>query len=395
MLGPSGCGKTTLLRIIAGFLSPSRGNIYINQELVTETPAHKRQTGMVFQNYALFPHMTVFENLAYGLKLRKLGRDEIAAKVTRALELIRLPGFEQRYPRELSGGQQQRIALARAIIINPDVLLLDEPLSNLDYKLRIAMRSEVKRIQKDTGITTVFVTHDQAEALTMSDRIVVLSQGRIMQIGTPRDIYEHPSNAFVADFIGEANFFDGTIVESGASEVGIAVGAVTLYAALRGSEVPRVGQRASCSVRPERLRIEPPGAPPANARNAYAATVAEHEYLGAVVRYYLRVGDATIVKVDEQNLSGVLYRPGEDVTVIIPPDDCFVLPSAEYHRPSAGTATRFWRGVACHERLPDGMAGVEVSPQAEARVQSCIYSPRSSMRRPAADRRLARLTPDP
>ena len=281
---------------------------------------------MVFQSYALFPHMTIFENLAYGLRLRKLSRDEIMFKVTQALELIRLPGYEQRYPRELSGGQQQRIALARAIIINPDVLLLDEPLSNLDYKLRMAMRSEVKRIQKNTGLTTVFVTHDQAEALTMSDRIVILSKGKIMQTGKPMEVYENPSNKFVADFIGEANFFDGTVAESDVSEVGISLGPHILYAAFRGADVPRIGQSASCSVRPEKLRIHPRGGYPENKRNVYDATVEDHDYLGAVVRYYLRLGDALTVKVDEKNVSGVRYRPGETVALEIPPDDCFVLP---------------------------------------------------------------------
>jgi spermidine/putrescine ABC transporter ATP-binding subunit len=326
MLGPSGCGKTTLLRIIAGFLDPSSGDICINDEVVTHTPANKRRTGMVFQSYALFPHMTIFENLAYGLKLRKLGRREISAKVQEALALIRLEGYEGRYPRELSGGQQQRIALARAIIINPDVLLLDEPLSNLDYKLRMAMRTEVKRIQKQTGITAVFVTHDQAEALTMSDRIVVMSKGKVMQIGRPTDVYEKPSNKFVADFIGEANFFDGIVVEAGTPEVGISLGSVVMYAAYRGPDVPRAGQSASFSVRPEKLRIYRRAVSPRDKRNVYDAIVEEHDYLGAVVRYYLRLGETLTVKVDEANVSGMLYRRGDEVTVEIPADDCFVLP---------------------------------------------------------------------
>jgi ABC-type Fe3+/spermidine/putrescine transport system ATPase subunit len=272
--------------------------------------------------------MTVFDNLAYGLRLRKLGREDIALKVKEALELIRLEGYGDRYPHQLSGGQQQRVALARAIIINPDVLLLDEPLSNLDYKLRLAMRSEIRRIQRDTGITTVFVTHDQAEALTMSDRIVILSKGRIMQIGRPTDVYENPSNKFVADFIGDANFFDGTVVASDTREVAIALGPLTLYAPLTG-DVPRIGASASFSVRPERLRIQPRGVDRETKRNVYDATVEDHDYLGAVVRYYLRLGDGLLVKVDEHNVSGVRYRSGETVTVEIPPDDCFVLPVAE------------------------------------------------------------------
>jgi ABC-type Fe3+/spermidine/putrescine transport system ATPase subunit len=328
MLGPSGCGKTTLLRIIAGFITPSGGDIYINDECVTDVPAHKRRTGMVFQNYALFPHMTIFDNLAYGLRLRKLGREDIAGKVGQALELIRLTGYEGRYPRELSGGQQQRVALARAIVISPDVLLLDEPLSNLDYKLRITMRGEIRRIQRDTGITAMFVTHDQGEALTMSDRIVILNKGRVMQIGRPTDVYENPSNKFVADFIGEANFFDGTVVACNGTEVGIALGPLTLYAPFSGGGLS-IGQRASFSVRPERLRIQPGGGGREGKPNAYAATVEAHDYLGAVVRYYLRLGDGPIVKVDEHNVAGVRYQPGEDVSVEIPPEDCFVLPAAD------------------------------------------------------------------
>ncbi len=328
MLGPSGCGKTTLLRMIAGFVSPSGGDIYINDARITDVPAHRRHTGMVFQNYALFPHMTIFDNLAYGLRLRKVSRRDIALKVKGALALIRLDGYEDRYPRQLSGGQQQRVALARAIVISPDVLLLDEPLSNLDYKLRLAMRSEIRRIQRDTGITTIFVTHDQAEALTMSDRIVILSKGRIMQIGRPTDVYENPSNKFVADFIGEANFFDGTVVACDAAEVAISLGPLTLYAPVN-ADVPRIGRSASFSVRPERLRIQTRGASRQATRNLYDATVEDHEYLGAVVRYYLRLGDGLIVKVDEHNVSGVRYRSGEEVAVEIPPDDCFVLPVSD------------------------------------------------------------------
>jgi spermidine/putrescine transport system ATP-binding protein len=263
---------------------------------------------MVFQNYALFPHMTILDNLAYGLRLRKLGREDIAFKVQQALELIQLTGYEHRYPRELSGGQQQRVALARAIIINPDVLLLDEPLSNLDYKLRMAMRGEIRRIQRDTGITAVFVTHDQSEALTMSDRIVILNTGRVMQIGRPTEVYENPSNRFVADFIGEANFFDGTVVACDGAEVVISLGPLTIRAPITG-EVPPPGQRASFSVRPERLRLQP-GGDRGTRRNVYAATVENHDYLGAVVQYYLRLDDGLIIKVDEHNVSGVRYRPG-------------------------------------------------------------------------------------
>jgi spermidine/putrescine ABC transporter ATP-binding subunit len=328
MLGPSGCGKTTLLRMIAGFIKPSAGQVYIKGEEVTHKPPHKRRTGMVFQSYALFPHMTIFDNLAYGLTLRKLSRAEIASRIGESLELIRLTGYEKRYPRELSGGQQQRVALARAIIIQPDVLLLDEPLSNLDYKLRMAMRSEVRRIHRNTGITTIFVTHDQGEALTMSDRVVILSGGRVMQIGKPTDIYERPTSKFVADFIGEANFFEGKVISCTASEVRVSVGPLVLHAALTGEKVPRIGHGASVSVRPEKIRMHRERESQGNGdgANAYDATIEEYDYLGSVVRYYLRLGNALTLKVDEKNISGVLYRPGEAVVVEIPPHDCFVLP---------------------------------------------------------------------
>ncbi len=214
LLGPSGCGKTTTLRMIAGFEKPSSGEIRIGDEIVfsnergINVPPEERNIGMVFQNYAVWPHMTVFENVAYPLKIRKVAKSEIEERVTKMLEIVRLRGFEDRYPYQLSGGQQQRVAFARALVYSPSILLLDEPLSNLDAKLREEMRFEIKDLQKRLGITVVYVTHDQSEAMAMSDRIVVLKDGEIQQIGTPVEIYEHPANEFVADFIGSANFFD-------------------------------------------------------------------------------------------------------------------------------------------------------------------------------------------
>ncbi|MDQ1003509.1 spermidine/putrescine ABC transporter ATP-binding subunit [Neobacillus niacini] len=213
-LGPSGCGKTTTLNMIAGFLDVDGGRIVVDGKPVHLLPPNKREMGMVFQNYALFPHMTVFDNVAYGLKLRKVSKSEIHTRVTEALEMVRLAGYEKRYPKELSGGQQQRVSLARALVIKPKVLLLDEPLSNLDAKLRQEMREEIVEIQKKVGITTIFVTHDQEEALAISDRIAVMYEGRIEQVDTPVAIYNHPQTDFVSRFIGEVNQIQGQVVEA-------------------------------------------------------------------------------------------------------------------------------------------------------------------------------------
>ncbi len=222
LLGPSGCGKTTTLNMIAGFVHPDSGSIQIRNIPVAELPPYERDTGMVFQSYALFPHMTVFENVAFGLRMRKLPEPQIKERVGDVLERVRLTGYDRRYPRELSGGQQQRVALARALVANPAVLLLDEPLSNLDLKLREAMRFELKRLQRDLGITSVYVTHDQGEALTMSDRIAVMRAGRIEQVGSPEEIYDSPTTLFGAAFIGATNLLRGRSkhVEGGASSRG-------------------------------------------------------------------------------------------------------------------------------------------------------------------------------
>ena len=211
LLGPSGCGKTTLLRIIAGLEFPDDGKVLFNDRDVTYVKASKRNTAMVFQNYALWPHMTVFENIAFGLQIRKYPKDEIKKKVYNILRLVRLEGLEKRFPGQLSGGQQQRVALARALVVEPDVLLLDEPLSNLDAKLRIEMREEIRRIQKEIGITTIYVTHDQEEALTISDRVAVMNRGRVLQVGTPIEIYRDPKNEFVASFIGKSTLLRGVL----------------------------------------------------------------------------------------------------------------------------------------------------------------------------------------
>jgi len=257
LLGPSGCGKTTTLRMIAGFEQPTVGEIYIKGQPVAGIPAYKRPVNTVFQNYALFPHMSVAENVAFGLQMKKVSKDEIRRRVDEALELVQLPQMGDRKPKQLSGGQQQRVALARALINRPQVLLLDEPLGALDLKLRKAMQFELKQIQSEIGITFIYVTHDQEEALTMSDRIAVMDQGLVKQVGAPRDIYEHPQNRFVADFIGETNFVDGKV----AREVGfilVDVGGVELCGSADGRSL-QLDQSVTVAIRPEKINLYPQG----------------------------------------------------------------------------------------------------------------------------------------
>ncbi len=249
LLGPSGCGKTTTLRIIAGLYEPDSGEVYFGDRLMNGVPPYRRNIGMVFQNYALWPHMTVYDNVAYGLKARGLPRSEIEEKVRWALDLVGLRGMEGKYPNQLSGGQQQRVALARALVIEPEVLLLDEPLSNLDAKLRARMRSELKVLQKELGITTIYVTHDQAEALSMADRIAVMNIGRVEQVGAPREVYRSPATRFVADFIGEINFLD--------AEVGCGAEGCWAETPLGRIPLPRGAPegRVTLAFRPEAVRV--------------------------------------------------------------------------------------------------------------------------------------------
>ncbi len=251
LLGPSGCGKTTLLRTIAGFYQQDSGHIYVADQVIDHVPVHQRNTGMVFQNYAVFPHMTVFENVAFGLRSRKVASSDIKKRVAKVLELARLSGYEQRTPDQLSGGQQQRVGLARAMVIEPKVLLMDEPLSNLDAKLRVEMREEIRDIQKALGITTIYVTHDQEEALVISDSIAVMSSGVIQQVGTSWEIYKEPANTFVASFVGNMNFFDGKLHPSNPERMTVAVNEHTV-------KVPSVKaglKTVRLAVRPEDLSI--------------------------------------------------------------------------------------------------------------------------------------------
>jgi putative spermidine/putrescine transport system ATP-binding protein len=245
LLGPSGCGKTTTLRMVAGFVLPSAGQVLIGGQDVTRAPPYARDTGMVFQGYALFPHMTVAENVGFGLEMRGIGRAERDTRIAEALRLVRLDGLGARRPAQLSGGQQQRVALARALVVNPKVFLLDEPLSNLDARLRAEVRVEIRALQQRLGLTTLFVTHDQEEALTMADRLVVMDRGRVRQTGSPKELYERPSNLFVAGFLGRCNFFRGTSEGPGAFRAG-------------GRVLPATGAGAVLAVRPERVRIAGP-----------------------------------------------------------------------------------------------------------------------------------------
>ena len=284
LLGPSGCGKTTLLRMVAGFCDLDDGRILFGDRRVDGVPPHRRNTGMVFQNYAVFPNLDVGGNVAYGLKARKVAAAEIAARVERALKLVQLDGYGRRWPHQLSGGQLQRVAIARAIVIEPHVLLLDEPLSNLDAKLRIEMRGEIRRLQKMLGITVLYVTHDQEEALAMSDRIAVMRAGRVEQVGVPRAIYEQPATAFVASFIGATNLLRGVVRATGE----VAVGGTIIRAA---TQAHAAGTRVALSLRPEALRLVTSGEPAPAGWAVLPGTLAEVEYLGAVTRFIVRLAD--------------------------------------------------------------------------------------------------------
>ena len=288
LLGPSGCGKTTLLRMIAGFIEPTRGRVLFTtsdgkgERDVTHLPPNLRNTGMVFQSYALWPHMTVAKNVAFGLEVRRIGREEIARRVKEALEVVQMGHLAERRPNALSGGQQQRVALARALVVRPDVLLLDEPLSNLDAKLRVELRGEIRRICKAAGITTVYVTHDQKEALSMADMVAIMQSGKVVQLGRPGDMYRAPANRFVAEFLGETNFIEGTLESAGAG--GDASGGAvirTLYGRLVSAHnAPAgvgVGSGVLVSLRPEALRVISAGA---DQQNALTGTLAETTYLG-------------------------------------------------------------------------------------------------------------------
>jgi spermidine/putrescine transport system ATP-binding protein len=299
MLGPSGCGKTTTLRMIAGFEHPTAGEIYIRSKPMGLTPPYQRNTNMVFQSYALFPHMTIARNVAFGLEMKKVPKTDIQRRVQEALEMVRLHGYGPRKPNQLSGGQQQRIALARALVNRPEVLLLDEPLGALDLKLRKEMQIELKTLQREVGITFVYVTHDQEEALTMSDRIAVMHRGKVLQVGSPTEIYERPTCRFVADFIGDTNFLEGVVEQQQGDLVTVVVDG-TLPVVAQSEQVLSPGTPVSVAVRPEKIRLLPH--PTRGEHNAFPVQVEQVVYVGTDTRFRVRLSDNVTLAVREQNL---------------------------------------------------------------------------------------------
>jgi len=287
LLGPSGCGKTTLLNLVAGFLMPDSGEIVIDGRRITDVPAYRREIGIMFQNYALFPHMNVAANVGYGLKMRRIAKPEIARRTAEALALVKLVGLEDRKPRQLSGGQQQRVALARALVIRPKVLLLDEPFSALDRNLRASMQVELKEIQRKLGVTTIFVTHDQSEALSLSDRIAVMAEGRIRQLDTPDEIYRHPIDRFVASFIGDANVLRARLERIDGATATVALGAARVAVSSQTLQGGVVGSAVDLFVRPEDLRVAP-----ADAAAAAHGIVAAQIYQGGHIDLYVEVPEA-------------------------------------------------------------------------------------------------------
>jgi spermidine/putrescine transport system ATP-binding protein len=338
LLGPSGCGKTTTLRLIAGFEAPTSGRILLEGRDVSRVPPYRRDVNTVFQQYALFPHMSVADNVAFGLRSRGVPKDEARTRVRVALEVVRMDGFAGRRPGQLSGGQQQRVALARALVNRPAALLLDEPLAALDLKLRQAMQLELKRIQRETGVTFVFVTHDQQEALTMSDRIAVMSEGLVEQVGGPEEIYHRPATAFVANFIGEANLLAGEVQDRHAGAVEVAVAGAKVPVPV-GGRPPQAGEQVLVMVRPEQVRLarERPPAP------GVEATVREIIFRGPSVRVDLATGDGTAVVVntaDDRMLDGL--RPGDTAWATWEQGAASLVPMAD---PRVGTQT---------DDVPDG-----------------------------------------
>ncbi len=320
LLGPSGCGKTTILRSIAGLVTPQAGEIIIKGRRVNEVPVHKRNIGLVFQNYALFPHKTIFDNVAFGLKYRGVDRGAIALRVKRALDIVRLPGVEQKLPSELSGGQQQRIALARAIVIEPDVLLLDEPLSALDANLREEMRSELKVIQRELDITTVFVTHDQEEALAMSDVVVVMDHGTVEQAGKPEEVYRRPASHFVANFLGQSNILPGTVVSAAGKNavVRLSNGAELTIAESEGA---KIGQNVETVIRAHRVRVGPPNT--SLQANVFAGRLKNLSYLGGTAAYFIDVDGLHFRAVNAVDRN--MPREGDRVSLTIAAEDCVLL----------------------------------------------------------------------
>lgn len=310
LLGASGCGKTTLLRCIAGLETPTSGSIHFGSREVTKMPPHKREAAMVFQSYALWPHLTVGQNIAFGLEERKVPKPEIKRRVEEALEMVQLPGFGERSIDQMSGGQQQRVSLARALVVRPKCLLLDEPLSNLDAQLRVEMRREIRRIVKENGLTGIYVTHDQEEALAMADRMAVLTRGKIGQIGTPEEIYRHPRSAYVANFIGETNIVHGEVLETrdGFSKVNTPAGPI-IGRITDPDWIPSVGEQVRLSIRPEAWRLHKD-----TGDNPVTGKIAERAYLGQRIQYWIETaaGRQQVVEMNPH----IIHEPGEDAIML-------------------------------------------------------------------------------
>jgi spermidine/putrescine transport system ATP-binding protein len=326
MLGPSGCGKTTTLRMIGGFEDPTYGTVYLGGRDVTDLPPYKRDVNTVFQSYALFPHLNVFENVAFGLRRRKVAKDEVGTRVKDAMKLVDLVGFEERKPPQMSGGQQQRVALARALVNHPKVLLLDEPLGALDMKLRKQMQLELKRIQQEVGITFIYVTHDQEEAMTMSNRFAVMRQGRIEQLGAPEDVYENPATEFVAGFLGASNLLEGEMKETtdGEATVSLAAGPVVRVPSTR---IPSdAGSALKVGVRPEKITIMKGELDPGPALNHIGGTVAMTTYIGVSHQYKVEAPGGAVLTAYVQNLGAdEAPRQGEQVTLSWKPEHTFAV----------------------------------------------------------------------
>lgn len=309
LLGPSGCGKTTTLRMIAGFEVQSSGDIFQAEKKINNVPAFKRNMPMVFQSYALFPHLTIFENIAYGLKLRKMPKEAIRNDVAMAAQMVNLVGLEDRYPGELSGGQQQRVALARALVLKPEVILFDEPLSNLDAKLRIQTRTEIRRVQQLLGITALYVTHDQSEALSISDTIVIMNKGKIEQVGSPEDIYNHPASPFVSDFIGNANFFDGRIEAVDDTEITVEILDSKLQIPrIQSTEQFEKGEEVLLAIKPEAVVVSPD-------KSGFPGKIEVSSFIGATTEYKVEYADGFLTAI-HPNTHGEVhnYRYGEKVS---------------------------------------------------------------------------------
>ena len=315
LLGPSGCGKTTTLRMIAGFESPDEGEIYLGEEAINALTPNKRDTAMVFQSYALLPHYNVFDNVAYGLKLRKVPKDEIQQRVMKILDLVELTGMEGRMTNQLSGGQQQRVALARALVIEPSVLLFDEPLSNLDAKLRVSMRTEIRRIQQEVGITAIYVTHDQSEAMALSDNIIIMNKGVVAQMGSPQDIYYHPNSEFVADFIGEANFLKGRLDRMDGDHAVLNVEGSSARVPAKAGMTQ--GKEYTVVLRPESAVLADQGGLPCQ--------VTLSCFMGSYQNYHVKVGD-TLVKLTDYNPKNKrIYQVGESCSLVFDPESVHIL----------------------------------------------------------------------